>query len=1327
MGQLLAGTANHQSGGSFASTTVPAEEADELFHEVDVDNSHAFRETLTSKRFVRSAATNNIEQFLTEFSSPIERYVTAMLHRFHSVRVAVFVHPTYTKVSNTGQTPIPTFSPVLRTRLMAVLRTRAIPQFIHEVLETLRTRHATYMRESSGLRLESIRMGDIQIARVEHMAYAGRAYAELPEFLSKKHAIVNVHNNDNRCFGYALLSSLHPAPINVSRRTQYDQFFALHPALNDIEYPVEVDQFEDVEARIGIPFNVYTYYDDEGRARYPLYISREDPDTAIDLLFWDGHYAWIKSFTRFLGDQNPHGHECFYCKRCFGRFTVQTALDKHKKFCTAIDSCQQVYTMPKEGTKLKFINVRYQVRFPFTIYADFEALTVPCTRTNPDTEPANIYQKHVPISVGLKLVSTVPQVLDLPYESYLGDDVVVWFLNRLIAYRNMAHEYLFDVRRLTMTQADQVDYDRAISCYLCGNEFPEEHANTRRAQSKVRDHDHITGAYRGAAHSQCNLRLRTTYKIPVFIHNFRGYDSHLIVPAFTHFKGMVMQVIGQGLEKYLSLTWDTTIVFKDSLQFLSGSLDALVACLKKSGKDKFKVLTEEFAGKTDNEGMDMLLRKGVYPYDYMNHVDRFAEQKIPPIEEFFSRLQNKPCSAADHKYADDVWKKFGCHTMRDYHDLYLKTDVLLLADVFESFRTATLSSLGLDPAYYVSGPQLSWDCMMKMTRCNLTLLSDPQMFNMIHANLRGGITMISKRYAEANNKYMEDAYNPTKPSSYILYLDANNLYGYAMSQSLPYDEFTWMTDLECEQVDWLAQTADQDYGYFVECDLHYPDELHDLHDDYPLAPERMIVEDHLLSEHQEALRERYAMSHTATSKLVPNFFDKKKMLLHYRNLKFYLQHGLVVTKMHRGIRFKQSKWLELYIRTNTEMRALAKDPVEVKLRKDMNNIIYGKTCENLTKRTDIKLVNTQAECDKLVSKPQCLRFQIFADELVGIESQKVKCVINKPTYVGFAVLELSKLCMYEFHYEHFTQWYPEADLLFTDTDSLVYHVETEDLYADLAAHREYFDFSGYPHNHPLFSDDNKMVVGKMKDESAGGIITEYVGLRPKMYSYLTKPEDENEPAKEAKRAKGIQRAAITDLRHADYKAQLNRGRENYVNVRRIGQKHHRVFTIDGVKRGLCAFDDKRYLLHDGIHTVAHGHHAIRREQTEEFDESIPESALTSPLSPWAADEDDADVTGFITMSHADSVRQGLRPRISRGELFAMVGGADLRREIDSLPTVRGTATSDDDDDVSEPPRHAHRIVDDDDDGDSVDDDANEVDDLLNIVDVAMYSGMTEPY
>ena len=169
-----------------------------------------------------------------------------------------------------------------------------------------------------------------------------------------------------------------------------------------------------------------------------------------------------------------------------------------------------------------------------------------------------------------------------------------------------------------------------------------------------------------------------------------------------------------------------------------------------------------------------------------------------------------------------------------------------------------------------------------------------------------------------------------------------------------------------------------------------------------------------------------------------------------------------------------------------------------------------------------------------------------------------------------------------------------------------------------------------------------------------------------------------------------------------------------------------MFTIEGVKRGLCAFDDKRYLLADGINTMAHGHYAIRNEQTEEFEEPIPESALTTPFTPFADDEENVDVTGFITLSHADSTRLGLRPHITREEVLAMVGGTDLRREIDAVSIVRNEVVHNDDvNDDGELPHRAYATTHDGDDDDE--DDAYQVDELLNIIDVAMHSGMTELY
>ena len=342
----------------------------------------------------------------------------------------------------------------------------------------------------------------------------------------------------------------------------------------------------------------------------------------------------------------------------------------------------------------------------------------------------------------------------------------------------------------------------------------------------------------------------------------------------------------------------------------------------------------------------------------------------------------------------------------------------------------------------------------------------------------------------------------------------------------------------------------------------------------------------------------------------------------------------------------------------------------MRLRKDMNNSIYGKTCENLTKRTDIQLVTTQEKCSKLINKPHCKRFQIFAPNLAAVELQKVKCLINKPSYVGFSVLELSKLHMYKFHYDCIRKWYPSADLLFTDTDSLVYEIYTDDLYADLASHGEHFDFSGYSIDHPLYSEENKMVMGKMKDESGGDIITEFVGLRPKMYSYTTQQFTPNGVTiKEAKRAKGIQRAALTSLAHMDYLKQLRNPNENYVNIVRIGQKHHRIYTIASKKRGLCAFDDKRYLLSDGIHTLAHGHHRTRELQQQQEEEEQHTQERMSSLAT-------VDEENVLYLSTVEAQTRNLCT-ITNREALSSLDGVNLREVLDRTSSTQKFQTVDD--------------------------------------------------
>ena len=251
-------------------------------------------------------------------------------------------------------------------------------------------------------------------------------------------------------------------------------------------------------------------------------------------------------------------------------------------------------------------------------------------------------------------------------------------------------------------------------------------------------------------------------------------------------------------------------------------------------------------------------------------------------------------------------------SMKDYHEFYNRVYVLLLADVFENFRSVCIKNYDLDPAHYFTAPGIAWEAALKVTGVELELLSDMDMLLMVEKGVRGGVFMIGNRYGKSNNKYMDIKYNASMPSTYIAYSDANNLHGWAMSKPLPTHGFKWMES--CELENW------RNYSCVLEVDLEYPENLHDLHSDYPLAPEQMKI--------------------NKVKRLIPNLWDKERYLLHYENLKQYLSLGLTLTKIHRRVKFEESRWLEKYIFLNTGLRTMAKNEFEKDFFKLMNNSVF---------------------------------------------------------------------------------------------------------------------------------------------------------------------------------------------------------------------------------------------------------------------------------------------------------------------------------------------------------------------------------------------------
>ena len=442
----------------------------------------------------------------------------------------------------------------------------------------------------------------------------------------------------------------------------------------------------------------------------------------------------------------------------------------------------------------------------------------------------------------------------------------------------------------------------------------------------------------------------------------------------------------------------------------------------------------------------------------MDSWDKFKETSLPNIEKFYSNLNMSGVSDENYEHARKVWREFGIRNMGEYHDLYLGTDTILLANVFESFGRVCLENYGLDPSHFYTAPGLAWKACLKKTGIRLELLLDPDMLLMFECGIRGGITQSVHRWAAANNPYM-DEYDSSKPTKYLQYLDANNLYGWAMSQSLPTGGFRWVKcDGNPNAI--VEKLVNSDLGYLLEVDVSYPKELHDYHNDLPFMRAKMKI--------------------NGVEKLVPNLYYKCKYIIHIRALKQALDHGLVLERIHRCIEFKQSPWMKEYIDFNTNLRTAAKNDFEKDFYKLMNNSVFGKTKENIRRHRNIKLVNNQDDYLKIVMLPNFKSGTLLGPDLMGCEMGKVKAVMKKPVYLGQAILDLSKLIMYEFHYNEMLSKYSDLKLCYMDTDSLIYSIGTEDFYKDIANDvKTRFDTSCYPNDgsRPLPVGKNKKVIG----------------------------------------------------------------------------------------------------------------------------------------------------------------------------------------------------------------------------------------------------------
>lgn len=1030
-----------------------------------------------------------------------------------------------------------------------LLSNHQINEKVNSAFQKINNSIEDFLSYGSGWVIDNVDYIDLHIGKYSSIR-GGCSNVSLPQSLKNKKAILNVKCENDMCFVFSVLAGMFPQENNKNKEYTYRKFLKrIHYRF--LNFPLKVSEIKTFEKRNRIKINVFGFK----KEIYPIYVSRAPFLKEIDLLLYENHYFLIKNFNRLLF--NKKGIHKF-CKNCLLGFQRESTLNDHKKRC--VDNAPRKVILPS-GSKsiLKFNAFQKSMPHPFCVYADFESKIKKVSSSNPN--PKNSFSistsVHIPACYSLILVDGESNIVF--HKFYCGKDVVENFLKTLKRIEKCVMCYM--KQNIPMNKGN---YINSSVCHLCGKTFS-------RSDIITINHDHLTGKILGSACQNCNLNYKRTYFLPVVIHNLSGYDSHFIFKKITSHLAKKMSIIPNNSEKFTSFSIDN-IKFIDSYLFLPAKLSNLIENLKHSNFN-FPIFNSYFCNYEKNR--PLLLRKGVFPYNYFDSFEKLKTENLPPKEQFFDNLTKSNITREDYKHACHVYKKFKCSTFKDYLKLYLDCDVVLLADIFENFRKLSLNYFQLDPVHFLTTPNLTWYAGLKMTGITLHLLTDVDMYLTIESGMRGGICQVSKRYSIANNPYLNSRFHKSLPRSYIVSLDVNNLYGAAMAfNKLPYSDFTWLLPEEIKNFD-IQQVCDEgEYGYILVVDLIYPKSLHNLHKDLPMAPEHKNIRYEMLSPFQKELLKKLGLKQNSKiPKLLTTLTEKQNYVVHYRNLKFYIKHGLKIKKIHKILQFKQSYWLKSYINFNNKKRQESKNDFDKNFFKLMNNSFFGRTCMNVRKHINVKVALNKSNCLKYLQDPGLDFFSILNETTVLFKNLKSNLYLNQPIYIGFTVLELSKLHMYELFYDVFKEHYNEnVSLLYMDTDSLTLEIITKDLYKDLKyKFADVMDFSNYDKNHELYCESNKGKLGLLKDECRGIPIEEFCALRPKMYSYIYGQHNK-------KTAKGVRKSVIeNEINHKMYVDVLKHSKTYKFEQTGIISKKHTVSNILTNKTSLSCFYDKMYL------------------------------------------------------------------------------------------------------------------------------------------------------
>ena len=746
--------------------------------------------------------------------------------------------------------------------------------------------------------------------------------------------------------------------------------------------------------------------------------------------------------------------------------------------------------------------------------------------------------------------------------------------------------------KIDWTPASKAHHAKATRCENC-------HVTFNHQTRKVAHHYHYIAKdnYANALCNKCNLKFQERVKkLVVLVHNL-SYDLSLILKqASPNFDFKLNK--RRGFHYYSGDTMD--LKFYDSMNMLKGSLASLAKeHIKNSGDLTY---TKASLSHLSPEAQALLLESGkqVFPYEFLDNFDKLQNTSLPPKEAFYSTLTDSHISQEDYDHAKKVWDLTNCQTLLDYVKLYLNMDVSLLADVYLQWRDTLMSLFDLDCLYYLTLASYAFEAFLYKTQTQLDCISDENLYQLITRNVRGGFCSVGKRHVKAENKDTVPNFPPGQLGTYLLYIDFNSLYPTCMSQNkLPQGDFKELKGAELEQ--FLKQDLRQidtrgDIGYYLHIDSHpiSPDVAVKT-DAFPLCISKLnITQDDLSPYSRHLLESSHTKLPSSNAKLVAHHLGVKDYLVSLPLLQFLIEKGLVVDKVHRVYQFKQGDYLKAFIDQNITKRAQETNPFIKNALKLINNSIYGRMLLNqLNYSTDTKVCTQDIQLVRSFSKPNFRNVNFISDQRALVTYQKAGVSVDSPIFVGFSILEHAKLMMYKFWYDVLLKTYGDrVGFVYSDTDSFVISLKTDDLNREIRGPlAPYLDLSNLPPNHPLYDNSCKGHLGKLKIETGADFMTEFVALRPKMYSYITtgSPRSHNT-------LKGVAKHRREGFTFQEYLACLEHNQRIPTEVSRLQFRNKEMALITQRKLALSSFEDKRYYI-DAYHSVGYGHPACRENGT----------------------------------------------------------------------------------------------------------------------------------